>query len=851
MLLDQFTSAPVGVLAASAALSVLTGGVADAILIAGVLAANGVIGFFTEQHAERTIDALGTTSVLTTTVLRNGMRQEVPAEELVAGDVVVLSPGDYVPADVRVLEARHLTIDESTLTGESMPVSKRPDGPCREATALADRTTMAYMGTLVTGGSGRGVVVATGPRTELGTIHALVGTARPPETPLQRHLDTMSTELVLVGAGVCATVFGMGVLHGFGVVEMLLVSTSLAVAAVPEGLPTVATTTLALGIQDMRRKRVLIRRLDAVENLGAIEVLCLDKTGTLTRNEMEVTAVHTAGTHLEVSRDTGWSAGGAVEPRRVAHLQQLLEVAVLCNESEVRGENGSIALSGSATENALLRVAMDAGIDVGAIRGQHPLVDVRYRTEKFRFMATLHGNNGTQLLAVKGSPAEVLAMCRWQVAAGGVTELTEDARAAILQANERMAGRALRVLGLAHAEGSSATALGSGQLTWLGLVGMTDPLRPGMVELIERLHRAGIDTVMITGDQSATAYAVGRQLHLANGQPLEILDSESLAQLDPQLLSGLAQRVRVFARVSPAHKLEIVRALQGAGKVVAMTGDGVNDGPALRAADIGLVVGDASTELARSVADVVLEGDDLHSTLLAVRQGRTIRDNVRKAVHFLVATNLSEIEVVFGAVAFGAASPLGAAQLLWINLVSDVVPGIALALEPPEPDVLDRPPRDPHAPILDRREWKRMAVESGAMAGGALASYAWGLARYGPGAQASTCAFMSLTMAQLLHAVSCRSPERSLLDGPPPAPNPHLTAGLTLCFGLQALAVVLPPLRALLGIAPIGLLDALVIGAGATAPFLINEATKPRRREVDGPALTNCTRLVDRREALA
>jgi Ca2+-transporting ATPase len=825
MLTEQFASAPVGLLAASAAVSVFTGGVIDAALIAGVLVANGLIGFFTELHADRTISSLGTTETQSATVVREGARREVPVEQLVAGDIVVLSPGSYVPADVRVLEARHLTIDESTLTGESMPISKSPDAVDRAATALADRTNMAYMGTLVTGGSGRGVLVATGRRTELGTIHGLVGNARQPETPLERHLDTMGTQLVLVSSGLCAAVFGMGVLHGFGALEMLLISTSLAVAAVPEGLPAVATTTLALGIRDMRRKRVLIRRLDAVENLGAIQIVCLDKTGTLTRNEMAVTAVHADGLDVELAGGRQWPA----DPRTVEHLRRLLQIGVLCNESEAQVENGSVSLRGSATENALIALAMDAGIDVADLRRRCPLLDVRYRTEKYRYMTTLHEIDGGRLLAVKGNPTEVLAMCRWQAGKRGRTELTNQLRTDIMRANERMAGRALRVLGLAYAEAPASTRPGSADLTWLGLVGMMDPLRPGMPELIRRFHRAGIETVMITGDQSATAYAVGRQLHLANGQPLEILDSESLERLDPQLLSGLAQRVRVFARVSPAHKLEIVQALQGAGKVVAMTGDGVNDGPALRAADIGLVVGDGSTELARSVADVVIEGDDLHSALVAVGQGRTIRDNVRKALHFLVATNLSEMELVFGAVAIGVGSPLGPMQLLWINLVTDVLPGVALSREPPEPDVLDRAPRDPREPILGTAEWKRIGIESGTMAGGALASYVYGLARYGAGAQASTCAFMSLTLAQLSHAVSCRSPERSLFDGRPAAPNHYLTAGLGVCFGLQALAVFFPPLRGLLGLAPIGLLDALAIGVSASVPFLLNEATKPRK----------------------
>jgi Ca2+-transporting ATPase len=477
---------------------------------------------------------------------------------------------------------------------------------------------------------------------------------------------------------------------------------------------------------------------------------------------------------------------------------------------------------------------MDAGIDVEELRHRYPVREVRYRTEDLRFMSTLHDTaDGGRLLAVKGNPAEVLTMCRWHMRGGEPRELGDADRVAIQQANQRMAGDALRVLGLAYANGRSVRDPGSADLTWIGLVGMADPVRDGMHELIRRFHRAGIETVMITGDQSATAYAVARQLGLANGRPLEIIESESLERVDPALLSGLARRASVFARVSPAHKLQIVQALQRSGKIVAMTGDGVNDGPALRAADIGVVVGEPGTELARSVADVVIDGDDLGRMLAAVEQGRTIHDNIRKAVRFLVAINMSEIELVLGAVALGVPSPLGPVQLLWINLITDVVPGIALSLEPPGADVLDRPPRDPQEPILGGPQLARIGLESGVIASGALASYAYGLGRYGPGVQAGTCAFMTLTLAQLLHAVSCRSEERSVFDDGPPRPNPYLTAGLAACVGLQLLAGTFPPLRSLLGLAPVGLLDAAVIGAGAVVPFLVNEAAKHLRGTIE------------------
>jgi Ca2+-transporting ATPase len=831
ILIGQFQSLPVALLAASAVVSVVTGGLADAAVILGVVAINAAIGFVTETQAERTIQALTRAAPPPVHVLREGSVQLVPTADVVVGDVLVLSPGIPVAADARLLEAQSLTADESSLTGESLPVVKDARVLEGRDIPLADRTDMVYRGTQVTGGQGLAVVVATGAATEIGHIQALLGEARPPETPMERQLDTLGNQMVLISSAVCGGVFVVGLLRGQGFLPMLKTAISLAVAAVPEGLPTVATTTLALGLKRMQRKKVLIRSLEAVETLGAVQVVCLDKTGTLTRNRMEVVALHVGRQRLAHRDGRFLGMGGRpADPYRWAELLILLHVAVLCNETQVNGSRGAYVLTGTPTENALMYMAIGAGVDVTALAQQHPRVHVSYRAENRLYMSTVHQSNGGRIVAMKGNPAEVLELCGWHMHDGVRVPLTEDDRHAILADNERMAGAALRVLGLAWGETEDGAVTPGDGLTWLGLVGMADPVREGVPAFIRQFHEAGINTVMITGDQSATAYAIGHELRLSGDDHLEILDSTHLEALDPEVLRGLAQRVHVFARVSPAHKLRIVQALQRAGHVVAMTGDGINDGPALKAADIGIAMGAAGTDIAREVADVVLEEDKLETLVVAVSQGRTIYNNIRKSVHFLLSTNLSEIMVMFGSVALGLGSPLNPMQLLWINLVTDVFPALALALEPPEPDVLRRPPRDPQEPIVRPADFKRIAFEGGAITAGALAAYGYGMARYGAGAQAGTLAFTSLTVAQLLHAISSRSDHLSIFSRERLPPNPYLRAAFGGSMVLQAGTLILPGLRGFLGLAPIGALDVLAVAGAAAAPFMLNEMTKGEGR---------------------
>jgi Ca2+-transporting ATPase len=839
LLLEQVATAPVALLGVSAAVAVLTGGLLDAAVILGVVAANAAIGFFTEQQSEAIIAAMEDFGPRSAVVVRGGRRYAVRSDTVVPGDLIALAPGTQVPADARLIESSALTVDESALTGESLPADKDAGRVLAADTPLADRDCMVFMGTHVTGGSGTAVVVATGLRTQIGVIQALAGSARAPDTPLERQLDRMGTQLALLSGGVCAAVLGVGLLRGSGWLEMLKSSIALAVAAVPEGLPTIATTTLALGIREMRVHKVLIRHLDAVETLGSVQVFCLDKTGTLTENRMAVVCVR-AGEHgFSAERDRLQLDGVPVDPASIPELGRLLEVLALCSTVELNGTPRGQELNGTPTELALLRLALGAGVQVGPLREAYPVLEVEHRSESRQFMATVHGSGhaGARLIAVKGSPAQVLDLCDRQLLAGTVQPLFPSAREALLADNDALAGRALRVLGVAYAERGPGEPTTARALTWLGLVGMTDPVRPGMEWVLGRFHRAGIGTVMITGDQSATAYAVGRRLNLGQGEPLEVLDSTHLDRLDPELLAGLTRRVRVFSRVSPAHKLQIVQALQRAGRVVAMTGDGVNDSPALKAADLGVAMGGSGSDVARSVADVILEDDNLHTMVVAVRQGRTVYGNIRKALRFLLSTNFAEIEVMLAGIALGAGQPLNAMQLLWINLVTDIFPGLALALEPWEPDIMDRPPRDPEAPIVSRGDLLRLARESGVISAGTLASYAYALARYGQGPAASTQAFTTLTLAQLLHALSCRSESHGLFQPGTLQPNRYLDLALGVSLLVQALTVLVPGLRQILGTVPIGPVDALVALAGAGLPLLVNEALKgpagrPAERQV-------------------
>ncbi|MFB2738806.1 cation-translocating P-type ATPase [Umezakia ovalisporum] len=825
--IEQFKSLPVALLVTAAGIAIITGGVIDAVVIMGVVGLNAVIGYMTESQSARIIQSLKNWEQILTWVIREGEQVEIPAENVVMGDILFLKPGSYIPADSRLIEADNLSVDESALTGESIPSTKTTAPLSCENIPLADRVNMVYKGTLVTSGQGLAVVVATGQFTEMGKIQQLVNEAVSIDTPLERQLDQVGGQLVLMGMGICSLVFGLGVLRGYSLLRMMQSSISLAVAAVPEGLPTIATTTLTLGIREMRKNNVLVRSLSAVEALGSVQTICLDKTGTITENKMLVVEISTTTQKIRVGEDN-------IHPYRKDELLRLIHISVLCNESEVSQQpNGEYVVTGSPTENALIHLAISAGVDVIQLRQKYELLETNLRTENRNVMSTIHDTeNHRKLIAVKGNPAEMISICQWWMKNGEVVPLTPKDRQGMVRENERLAQKALRVLGVAYSYidddniDDDNSNNHEANLIWLGLVGMTDPIRRGAKKLIGEFHQAGIDTVMMTGDQSSTAYAIAKELELSRTGELEVLDATNLQNLTPEALTAVSDKVNVFARISPSNKLQIVQAFQAAGKVVAMTGDGINDAQAMRAAQVGVAMGKGGTDVAREVADIVLEDDRLETMIIAVSRGRTIYNNIRKSVHFLLATNLSEIMVMTTAIGAGLGEPLNAIQLLWLNLVSDIFPGLSLAMEAPEPDVLSQPPRNPDEPIIKNSDFGRIMFESGTISVSTLAAYSYALLRYGVGAQASTVACMTLTTAQLLHTISCRSEHHSIFSRDKLPVNPYLNAAMMGSFGMQLLVTVIPPLRNLLKITPIGLMDGAVVVAGGLVPFLVNEGTK-------------------------
>ena len=846
LFVDQLMNAPTALLAAGALVSVATGGLIDAVLIGGVLLINAGVGAATERSGQRAIAALRQSAAIPARVRRGGDETTIDADALVPGDVVQLLPGDPVPADARLIAAHRLQLEESALTGESRPILKQ-ERSVEERFGLADRRSMVHRGTMVAGGRGSAIVVATGPRTAIGALHALAAEAEAPPTPMERDLALIGRGLAIGATVVCGGVFGLGVLRGFGMLYGLEVAVSLGVAAIPEGLPALATSVLAFASGRMRRRGTLIRSLGAAEALGSVTHVCADKTGTLTENRMAARELFAGRRVVEIGgqalapRGELCVDGEPIDPARDQAVASSLLVGCLCSDAEVEGvRDGQLALDGSATEGALLVAAVKAGLDPAALREANPRIDLRDRSDGRRHMVTVHrGEDGPRAM-LKGAPDEVLAMCDTVELGDGPPgdgppaeapsdrPLDEPLRSTYADRNAEMAARAMRVLALAHKrlpEGYAEDDLQTGY-TLSGLIGLVDPIRPAAPPAIKALHRAGIRTIMITGDQALTATAVARELGLSRRGSLNVLEAGDLALLDGEALRGLVRDVGIFARVAPEMKLQVVRALQANGNVVAMTGDGVNDGPALRAADVGVAMGERGSELARELADVVLSTDDIARIVDAVEEGRLVRANVRRVLHYLLSTNASEVWAVAGAVALGLPSPLTPLQLLWLNLVTDLAPGLALALEPRDPDLMQQPPRDPKEPIIPGPMLRRLLAESAVIAGGALAVYGVGIARHGIGPVAQTMGFASLLGSQLVHVMLARAGDRPALAGSRDRGNPTLALAMAGSAGLQMASLFFPPLRAALGGAPLALGDLGVAVLGALLPSALVEASR-------------------------
>ncbi len=827
---EQFLNAPSALLGVGVVLSLATGALVDALLVGGVMAANALLGAATERSGQRAILALRRAVPIRARALRDGDVTGLDAGELVPGDTVQLLPGDPVPADARITEAHRLQVEESALTGEPHGVEKSVEA-VPERAPLADRGSMVYRGTAVVGGRGRAVVVATGKRTAMGGLRMLAAEAKTPQTPLQRDLDRAGQGLAGASAAIALGVTGLSLLRGVGLVPALSTAVALGVAAFPEGLPALATTVLALGSARMRRKGTLVRSLGAAEALGSVTVVCADKTGTLTENRMAVGEFRVDGSRIGVGGPALSPKGGLHDQKgRVSAADQpvlweVLRTGVLCSDAEVAGRtNGELSIDGSPTEGALLMAAIKAGLDVEGLRREYPRIDRRDRGDGRRHMVTVHRAPHGLIALAKGAPDEILELCERILVDDRNEPLDQARRFELQRQNADMTARAMRVLAFARKEIPEPFDEGDlkSGFSWCGLAGLVDPIRSAAPEAIRALHRAGIRTVMITGDQAGTAAAVARQLGLKGDGQLRVLEAEDLADPEQELLHGLVQDVDVFARTPPEMKLAIVRALQSSGQVVAMTGDGINDAPALRAADVGVAMGKRGTELARELADVVLSTDDISQMVVAVEEGRLVRANVRRVLHYLLSTNASEVWAVAISVALGLPSPLSPAQLLWLNLISDLTPALGLAMEPADPDLMAQPPQDPREPIVPASLQRRILAESAALAAGSLAAYGIGLLRHGPGPHARTMAFWSLATAQLLHVPLARAGHRSALRYGRPFSR-SLLLGLGGSALLQLAVLLVPGLRAVLGGVQLAALDWAVSLLAAVTPIALVE----------------------------
>jgi Ca2+-transporting ATPase len=785
-LLAQFTDVMILVLIGAAVIAGMVGEPKDSIAIVVIVLLNGVIGFLQEHRAERAMAALRQMASPQARVIRDGQPLQVDARHLVPGDLVDLEAGNILPADLRLTELAAFKVDESTLTGESQPVDKQGDRLHHRDLPLGDRRNLGYKGTVVTHGRARGLVVATGMRTELGNIATLLS-GESGKTPLQKRLAAFGRHLALVVLVICAMVFAVGWLRGEPPLLMLLTAISLAVAAIPEALPAVVTISLALGAARMVRQNALIRRLPAVETLGSVTYICSDKTGTLTQNRMQVDRLQAAG---ETRADLPGTGGS---PWREFGLAMALCNDAVCSTAGV--------LTGDPTETALLAACQASGLDQAALLQARPrLGEWPFDPSRAR-MSTFHRDGEAVLMLVKGSPEGVLSLCTDQLGADGAGPID---RAALHAEAERMAAQGLRVLAFALKrlarvpDGLDAGAQESA-LSFIGLAGLIDPPRPEAAQAVADCKAAGIIPVMITGDHPATALAIAARLGIVEDGG-RVLTGSALAEWSLEAFEREVASVRVYARINPQQKIKIVQALQDRGEFVAMTGDGVNDAPALKMADIGVAMGKGGTDVAREAAHMTLLDDNFATIVHAVRDGRRIFDNIRKFVKYTMTSNAGEIWTIFLAPFMGLPIPLLPIHILWINLVTDGLPGLALASEPAERDVMQRPPRPPRESIFARGMWQHILWVGLLMGGVSLLTQAWAL--HTGSAHWQSMVFTVLTLSQLGHVLAIRS-ERESLFGQGRPTNRWLTGAVLLTFALQMAVLYVPWFNAIFNTAPL------------------------------------------------
>ena len=779
-LLGQFSDLVIWILIFAALIAGLMGEWVDTVAILAIVLLNGIIGFMQEERAERALASLQKLTSPMAKVLRDGEMQSLPAKDLVAGDCLLLEAGDNVPADCRLLTSFSLQVQESALTGESVPVDKDADSSVQENASLGDRRNMIYLGTVTAAGKATAVVVQTGMKTELGQIAGMLNRSEREQTPLQKRLAELGKVLVGACLFIVVVIFALQLLRGGKVLEVLLVSVSLAVAAVPEGLPAVVTMTLALGLQRMVKRHALVRKLPSVETLGSVTVICSDKTGTLTRNEMTVREIVTASQSVRIT-GAGYSPHGeflridlsyddkngdpAAETRIVAQddpeLQPLLTASARCNNATIHpkdGENDGWQVIGDPTEGALLVLAMKAGIP-SLDSSEKLLFEIPFDSNRKTMSVVIRSADGRVVMHSKGAPEMLLGKCLRERRGNTEVELTDERRREIMHTSSRLASQAYRVLALAYRDQTSSGPENKEEsgLVFTGLVGMIDPPRDEAREAVKKCRIAGIRPVMITGDHPQTALAIARELMIADDQS-RVMSGRELDEATTEQLELDVESVSVFARVSAEHKLRIVKALKARGQIVAMTGDGVNDAPAVKAADIGIAMGITGTDVTKEASDMILMDDNFASIVSAVEEGRGIFDNIRKFIHFLLSCNTSEVLLMFIAALVGWPGPLMAIQILWINLVTDGLPALALGMEPPEKDIMNRRPRAPEQAVLTKQSGLLILCHGLLIASVTLAGF-W-LVYQGEETQlarARTVTFAVAAFSQLFFAFGCRS----------------------------------------------------------------------------------------------
>ena len=818
ILLKQFSSIVVWLLIFAAIAAFLTESSLEGFAIVVVLLINALTGFAIEWQADRSLQSLRKATRVTARVRREGYVQTVDSAEIVRGDVVVLAAGDRVPADARLVDSASLSTNESTLTGESLAVEKSVD-PVSEVAPIAEHKSMVFLGTSVLTGRAVAIVTATGSRTQLGRIGKLLEHAPERDTPLERRLADLGRRLVYIVLGIGAVVLLAGLIRGEPFWLMIEVSISLAVAAVPEGLPAVTTLILAVGLLRMARRSAIVRRLAAVETLGSTTVICTDKTGTLTENRLSAQEIFlSSGKKISVRDEIGKG------PTKDELLVRLLRVGLLCNEAAFHSiDSQSVA---DPTEAALIAVAHQAGLEIESELNELRVIkDLPFSPIAKKMTVAFEDRAGHSLAMLKGAPSVVLTACQTFVDREySSIRLTEEIRKAFLEINENMAGRALRVLAFADKRLASNGEDLDGGYAFLGFVAMADPPRRGAADAIRKAKAAGIRVVMLTGDQMLTANAIARQLGLSDDHDIVALHSRDLTEADESRYTELARQAHVFARVTPEDKLKIVKALQRDGEIVAVTGDGVNDAPALKQADIGIAFGERGTDVAKEASDIVLTDDNFSTIVNAIENGRTIYANIVRFVHLMFSQNLGEIVVILGAFIVGLPLPLFPLQILWLNLVTDVFPALALAMEPSTPATMRRKPRPPTETLLSARFMTLIAWQGAMLALIALSAYFWALRSYGEGDHARTIALFSLVAVQLGHLFNCRS--QTLTTFRRFFSNPYMFLAVAIVVVLQLIALWYAPLSHILGLSMLSLQDLAAIGITFLLPITVVEIFK-------------------------